>query len=173
MNLYSCLIVAVIVGACGQETRTTTQNADLCDPAACDGPNPYGIPNWECADGSIAGPACLEGDDGACAWGIRECPDDDECTPDECGVPPGAPNWICDDGSIGGPACLHADDGTCGWQIVECPEAPPCAWDDCPDPAPGAPNYLCDDGETVAGPACAPDDAGACGWTFVECPAGG
>jgi hypothetical protein len=172
MRLHSYLVpVLVAVTGCGQGTGSTEQHVTLCDPASCDGPNPYGAPNYECPDGTIAGPACIEADDGTCGWGIIECPGDDACSTEECGPAPGVPSQLCDDGSIAGPACSRDESGACGWTITECPEPLPCAWDDCPAPAPGAPNFLCDDGVTIGGPACAPDDAGACGWTFVDCPA--
>jgi len=173
---YLALLVVALAPACGDTTGSTYQPVNLCDPASCDGSNPYGVPNYQCADGTtVAGPACIEADDGTCGWGIVECPPSaGACTTDECGPAPGIPNWICADGSIGGPACERDATGACGWQILECPEPPPCAWDDCPAPAPGAPNYLCEDGVTIGGPACAPSptSAATCAWTFVDCPAG-
>ena len=143
--------------------------ATLCDPSACTGPAPLS-PSYQCADGSIAGPACVEDSGGTCGWQILECPG--ACTAAECGPAPGVPNWTCPDGTIAGPSCgADPATGACGWQIVSCPGAATCQWDDCPSPAPGAPNFQCPDG-TIGGPACASDPAtGACGWTFVECPA--
>lgn len=171
MRIY-LLLFALSAVACGTQTATTQQHANLCDPSACADPEPYGVPNWTCPDGSIGGPACIEADDGTCGWGIVECPAPDDCSVDECGPNPyGVPNEICPDGSIGGPVCARdSSTAACGWTIRECPEPAACAWDDCPAPAPGAPNYLCADGETIGGPACQPDPSGTCGWTFVECP---
>jgi hypothetical protein len=94
-----------------------------CEVADC-GP-PLGMPNYECPDGTIAGPtgACLQTPDG-CGWQVLECPPSSEtCTPDECGPAPGMPNYLCDDGSVAGPTgeCQENEDGTCGWEIRECP----------------------------------------------------
>lgn len=171
LKTSALLAVALFAPACGESTDSHHQAVELCDPASCPGSNPYGVPNYECEDGTIAGPACIAADDGTCAWGLVDCPDPAACTTEECGTPPGIPNWTCPDGSIGGPACDRDASGTCGWHIVDCPAPPPCAWDDCPAPQPGAPNYLCGDGVTIGGPACAPGADGACAWTFVECPA--
>ena len=44
-----------------------------CDPSQCTGPRPM-MPNWQCPDGSMGGPACLPDAAGVCNWQIRECP---------------------------------------------------------------------------------------------------
>lgn len=49
-----------------------------CSAQDC-GPAP-GMPNWQCPDGTTAGPSCSAGADGACAWRFIECPPDtDPC----------------------------------------------------------------------------------------------
>lgn len=35
-----------------------------------------GMPNWECPDGSVGGPVCMQDEDGACGWRVRDCPND-------------------------------------------------------------------------------------------------
>jgi len=66
----------------GPECEQTTQGCqwviemceqDKCLPTEC-GPNPFGVPNIQCADGSIAGPTCLRGGNGVCGWKITSCP---------------------------------------------------------------------------------------------------
>ena len=44
-----------------------------CSPEECPGPAPA-APSILCEDGSIAGPACLRGEDRACGWVITSCP---------------------------------------------------------------------------------------------------
>jgi hypothetical protein len=44
-----------------------------CGPDQC-GPEPYGVPNYLCKDGSIAGPVCEENAKGTCGWTIVSCP---------------------------------------------------------------------------------------------------
>ncbi len=48
-----------------------------CVPVQCSaqdcGPQP-GMPNWQCPDGTTAGPSCKAGADGSCGWQIIECP---------------------------------------------------------------------------------------------------
>ena len=64
----------------------TNQEVQLCDPQSCSDPAPLS-PNFECADGTIAGPACVEAADAAsCQWDIIECPDTGStCTAAEWG----------------------------------------------------------------------------------------
>jgi len=175
--------------ACSSEGDTSTDRrpllATLCDPSLCGDEVPLGAPNYECADGSIAGPACVEVAPGECSWQILECDGADECTSEECGPPPTETNWICEGDTIAGPACVRVE-GVCTWQDVVCgepghPDSGGCSEDDpgssggdvgceCAEPAPLAPNYLCGDGQTIAGPACEPIDANACGWVIRACP---
>jgi hypothetical protein len=134
-----------------------------CDVSDC-GP-PLGMPNYQCPDGSTAGPTgeCLQTLDG-CGWEVIECPPGDECDLADCGPPPGMPTVICDDGSVGGPTgkCLSLD-GTCAWEIRECPPPSGYQWfSTCGDPAcmipdpddPNTPN--CTD-QTVGDPCTTPD----------------
>ena len=44
-----------------------------CDPSQCAGPEPL-LPNYQCPDGSWAGPLCLPDSAGVCSWQIRQCP---------------------------------------------------------------------------------------------------
>lgn len=48
--------------------------ANPCKPEDCKGPAP-GAPNFECPDGTIAGPACMPGDRDQCIWTFVNCPD--------------------------------------------------------------------------------------------------
>lgn len=185
-------MVSLLLAACASEDRSTTQRpliAELCDPAACPGVELY-APNYACADGSIAGPACVANATGPdCHWEVLECGGDPVCTEAECGPAPGAPNYLCGDGTIAGPACFDSN-GTCGWQILDCaavPPSPDCIAPDgeptpencdpgtpgpceCADPGPAAPNYLCEDGQHIAGPACVADTTEGCGWQILDCP---
>ncbi len=194
-----------------------------CTDTEC-GPEPLGVPNYLCDDGSTGGPVCGRGADGTCGWTIRTCPTPPPpppvCTATECGPEPlGVPNYLCDDGSTGGPVCERGADGTCGWTIRTCPTPPPppppecsvsacgplnflvpsydcddgtpvqavcevgadgsCGWGlSCPAPCTntecgpnpyGAPNYVCGDGST-GGPVCDRASDGTCGWTIRACP---
>jgi hypothetical protein len=105
-----------------------------CDPATGGGTDctteecglAPGMPNWECADGTVAGPACMADADGVCGWQVLECPDGAAaCDESACGPAPGMPNTLCPDGeTVAGPTgrCLQTAEGTCGWEIVQCPE---------------------------------------------------
>lgn len=161
--------LATLAVACSSDADIGDVNrpVTLCDPASCSGPAPLS-PNYECPDGTIAGPACVEAADGACGWRVLDCVGAATCTHEDCGLAPGIPNWTCPDGTIAGPACSPDASGVCGWQIIDCPGPATCQWDDCPSPAPGAPNYQCPDG-TIGGPACQFGPNGACGWTIVDC----
>src|SRR5688500_7272292 len=82
-----------IVAACGGDEKTNTGTrpvlAELCDPAACAGdPGPL-APNYVCANGAIAGPACVQDGTAACSWQVLDCAEDDACTQEECGPAPG------------------------------------------------------------------------------------
>ena len=175
------LIPITLSGACSSEDTNTNRRpllAVLCDPSAC-GPNAPLAPNYACADGALAGPACVEVAPGQCTWQILDCDDPDACTNEECGPAPGEPNWICEDGTIGGPACVRVN-AVCAWQEYVCGESDPdtgCSGGasgtstcECADPAPLAPNYLCGDGQTIAGPACEATSANTCGWVIHACP---
>jgi hypothetical protein len=80
-------------------------SAQDCGPA-------LGMPNWQCPDGTTAGPSCSAGADGVCAWRIVECPPvSDPCTniPGcDFACPPGTKNPVDERG------CTH----TC--QCVAC-----------------------------------------------------
>jgi len=184
INYFSLLslVASVSLAACGAGDQTDSSNTRplisdaLCPADSCTGTAP-GAPNYECADGSLAGPACVESN-GECGWQILECrdstaPDSDPnaCTIEECGVAPGAPNTLCSDGSLGGPACERNAEGTCGWIFLQCPPDDSASVDncECAGPAPGAPNYLCPDGQSFAGPACVVNQ-GACNWEILSCP---
>ena len=164
------LTLGMFAFACSGEADIggTNKKVTLCDPQSCPDPAPLS-PNFQCADGSVAGPACVEAaGGGSCHWDVLECPDTSTtCTSADCGPAPGAPNWTCADGTIAGPSCMSTPNG-CGWTIVQCPDPAECQPDSCPGPAPLSPNYQCPDG-TIGGPACTLTPAG-CGWTIVECP---
>lgn len=44
-----------------------------CDQDAC-GERDIAMPNWECPDGSVGGPACMQDETGTCGWRMRDCP---------------------------------------------------------------------------------------------------
>ncbi len=54
-------------------------DANACTEEQC-GPQKMKIKNWTCPDGSLAGPICGQGDDGACGWSVRDCPNDSKFT---------------------------------------------------------------------------------------------
>lgn len=111
-------------GDCGWEIRECPPEPQDCQPQDCPDPAP-GMPNYECEDGSIGGPACVPTEDGTCGWAILDCPEDGTCDDiEKCGPPLGMPAILCDDGTVGGNTgrCLDHGDGTCGWEIRECPD---------------------------------------------------
>lgn len=191
-NIRSLLKLAAplaLVLACSSEDTTTTNPhpllAPLCDPSACANTPVPGAPNYQCADGAIAGPACVERAPNECAWEVLDCSDPGACTNEECGeTPAGVPNWQCADGSVAGVACVRTN-GACTWEIVECgdeghddgscggnvppddPTQPDCQ---CEDPAPAMPTYLCGNGQDIAGPVCMATATGTCEWVIRDCP---
>jgi len=153
--LLLCPLLFGAKGGCGSGGTLNmghdNPNTGECSEEDC-GPAP-GIPNWQCDDGTLAGPSCVRDEEGTCGFRIIECPSTCEDVP-QC-------EFQCPSGSINptdAAGCVH----TC-----ECVPAS-CTWEDCPSPAPGAPNYTCPDG-TLAGPACLPSGDGSCGWRFIEC----
>ena len=178
MKLIALALGMFAFGCSGEaDIGGTNKKVTICDPQSCTDPAPLS-PNFQCADGSVAGPACVEAaGGGSCQWEVLECPDTPTpttCTPSDCPSPaPAGPNYTCTDGTIAGPTCTMTPTG-CGWQITQCPDPTECQPDSCPPPAPASPNYLCPDG-TIAGPACrtlptVPPTASPCGWTIVQCP---
>jgi hypothetical protein len=130
-----------------------------CGPA-------LGMPNWICADGTVAGPTgqCMPTADGGCGWEVVTCPDDGSSGTGGSGDGGTASGGGSGDGggtaSGGGSGGGGSSDGgtaTCA---------------SCPGPAPGMANWICDDG-SLGGPSCEPDANGTCGWVIRDCPGGG
>ena len=74
-----CADGTVTVAGCSKDSSgvcacagTTCPGGGSCTPAAC-GANPFGAPNYKCADGSTGGPVC-DASPGKCGWYIRSCP---------------------------------------------------------------------------------------------------
>ena len=120
------MIIAVLLVACsGTDTNTTEGPLVSPTPEEDCGPQP-GAPAIQCDDGTIGGFTgqclCAPEKTDECAWEFRDCPEQDECSPELCGVQPGLPAYLCEDGSTGGftGRCLASGEG-CHWEILECP----------------------------------------------------
>jgi hypothetical protein len=72
----ACPVCERICGKCEWQIRSCPPEPApppaTCTQAQC-GPNPYGMPNYLCKDGSVAGPVC-DTENGVCGWHIRSCP---------------------------------------------------------------------------------------------------
>ena len=101
-----------------------------CSVVDC-GPAPM-TPNWQCPDGSIAGPACERLPDLRCGWLIKQCgvsssasrsssrsSSSSVCRQTDCGAMP-AIAYQCPDGRYVGPTCGKLPDGRCGWLMAQC-----------------------------------------------------
>ena len=53
-------------------SRSSASSASSCAVYDC-GERPLGMPNWQCPDGSLGGPACQKLPSGSCGWLIRSC----------------------------------------------------------------------------------------------------
>jgi hypothetical protein len=63
-----------LAGGCGGSGQgLTTDSVNRCSDAACLGTRPAS-PSMTCPDGSVAGPACIQGPRATCGWAILSCP---------------------------------------------------------------------------------------------------
>lgn len=62
----------IYTGVSSSTESLTSSNISVCKVVDC-GPAPQ-MPNWQCPDGSIAGPSCEKLPDNRCGWLIRQCP---------------------------------------------------------------------------------------------------
>ncbi len=59
----------------GDQAGKRGADLELCEPNSCKGPA-LGAPNYQCRDGSVAGPVCAKKDLGDCGWLLRACPEE-------------------------------------------------------------------------------------------------
>jgi hypothetical protein len=117
----TCPDGTVTVAGCTKDpsTGTCTCAGTACPTPVCSstecGPEPYGMPNYKCADGSIGGPVC-DASSGKCGWHIRSCPTgDDAGTGDSISI-----DAISTDGPVGdGGACFDPT-GTIPYMYRRC-----------------------------------------------------
>ncbi len=111
-----------------------------CVPIECStqdcGPAP-GTPNWQCPDGTTAGPSCSAGADGVCAWHIIDCPPDgNSCANKACGTGCRSGTRVnaeactrdgqCEEANLAACTCTSCKQCTVnGCADLRCPEAEP------------------------------------------------
>jgi hypothetical protein len=157
-RLFGLLILApLLVGGCEGDDKVVSMGGEELEACAWEDCKPaMGMPNWECSDGRVGGPACLRSADGTCGWQVIECtPVTSACERiPQCQFPcPAGKNNPVDE-----QGCVH----TCECVSVQC------SAEDC-GPAPGMPNWQCPDG-SVGGPSCSVGADGVCGWQIIDCP---
>lgn len=105
---FLCLLTPTLglIAACSSIEASTSSELAICDIVQCDsatlnapalsvdgtvtqckceGPAPA-LPDQICVDGTVAGPACVESQGGACEWIVTECPDPQpqDCSASDC-----------------------------------------------------------------------------------------